>query len=131
MTPKSTSPAASNADSATPLDSPNAFAICAAIELAPASMMFGRISNSWLMMSKIAIVSPSARPSPSIAPPMIPPRPNGRTTDRIMPHRVPPWASAPSFSPGGTCEKTSRITAVQIGTTMSETTTPAVKADGP
>ena len=34
---------------------------------------------------------------------------------RITPHFVPPSASAPSFSPGGACENTSRITAVQIG----------------
>ena len=46
------------------------------------------------------MVSPSARPRPSIVPPMMPPRPNGRTTVRIMPQRVAPSASAASFSPG-------------------------------
>ena len=40
-----------------------------------------------LMMIATAIVSPSARPSPSIEPPMMPPRPNGRTTARIIPQR--------------------------------------------
>ncbi len=62
---------------------------------------------------------------------MIPPLPNGSTTARIMPQRVPPSASAPSFSPGGTCENTSRITDVAIGITISDTTTPATNADGP
>ena len=76
------------------------------------------------MMSVTAIVSPSARPRPSIEPPMIPPLPNGSTTVLITPHFVPPSASAPSFSPGGACEKTSRITAVQIGTIISATTMP-------
>ena len=72
------------------------------------------------------MVSPSARPSPSIDPPTMPPRPNGSTTVRTMPQREAPSASAPSFSPTGAWEKTSRITAVQMGTTMSDTTTPAM-----
>ena len=36
----------------------------------------------------MVMVSPSARPRPSIVPPMIPPRPYGSTTERIMPQRV-------------------------------------------
>ena len=81
------------------------------------------------MISVTAIVSPSARPSPSIEPPMMPPRPNGSTTVLITPHFVPPSASAPSFSPGGACENTSRMTAVQIGTIMSATTMPAMNVE--
>ena len=46
---------------------------------------------------------------------MIPPLPKGRTTVRIIPQRVPPRASAPSFSPGGACENTSRKIAVHRG----------------
>ena len=60
---------------------------------------------------------------------MMPPLPNGSTTVRIMPHLVPPSASAPSFSPGGACEKTSRMTEVQIGTIISATTSPAMNVD--
>ena len=46
-----------------------------------------------------------------------------------MPHASPPSASAPSFSPGGACENTSRMTAVQIGTIISATTMPAMNVD--
>ena len=60
---------------------------------------------------------------------MMPPRPYGSTTVRIIPHRVPPSASAASFSPGGVCENTSRTTAVTIGSTISDTTMPAMKID--
>ncbi len=76
-----------------------------------------------------AMVSPSARPSPSIEPPMIPPRPNGSTTVRTMPHRVPPRASAASFSAGGVWAKTSRETEAMIGRTMSDTTIPAMNIE--
>ena len=47
-------------------------------------------SNIGEMISVTAIVSPSARPRPSIDPPMMPPRPNGSTTVSITPHFVPP-----------------------------------------
>ena len=47
----------------------------------------------------------------------------------ITPHFVPPSASAPSFSPGGACENTSRMTAVQIGTIISATTSPAMNVE--
>jgi uncharacterized membrane-anchored protein len=40
-----------------------------------------------------------------------------------MPHRVAPSANAPSRSPIGTCEKTSRITTHWIGITIIATTT--------
>ncbi len=79
--------------------------------------------------SATAIVSPSARPSPSIAPPTIPPRPYGSTTARIIPHRVLPSASAASFSPGGVCANTSRTTDATIGTTINATTMPAMNIE--
>ena len=60
---------------------------------------------------------------------MMPPRPNGSTTVRTTPHLVDPSASAPSFSPTGACENTSRITAVQIGTIMIATTMPAMNVE--
>ncbi len=48
---------------------------------------------------------------------------------RIIPQRVPPSASAASFSPGGVCVNTSRVTAATIGSTISDTTMPAMNID--
>ena len=64
-----------------------------------------------------------------MVPPMIPPRPNGRTTERIIPHRVAPRAKAPSRSPSGAWEKTSRMIEHWIGMTISATTSPAMKVE--
>ena len=75
------------------------------------------------------IDSPIARPSASIEPPMMPPRPNGMTTARIIRQRLPPRASAASFSPGGVCANTSRMTAVAVGVSISATSTPAMNGD--
>ena len=61
--------------------------------------------------------------------PMSPPRPNGRTTDRITPARVDPSANAPSLSPSGVSEKISRQMDATIGTIMIPTTIPAMNAD--
>ena len=74
------------------------------------------------------MVSPRARPRPSMVPPMMPPRPKGSTTERIMPQRVAPSARAASRSPGGAWEKTWRITAHDIGSTIIATAMPAQKA---
>ena len=52
-------------------------------------------------MIATAIVSPSARPRPSIEPLMIADLPNGRTVIRIISQRVAPSASAPSCSSRG------------------------------
>ena len=87
------------------------------------------MSKAGEMMSSTAIVSPSARPRPSIVPPMMPPRPNGSTTVRIMPHRVAPSASAASRSPSGACANTSRITAQASGITIIATASPAMNAE--
>ncbi len=75
------------------------------------------------------IVSPNARPRPNIVPPMIPPRPNGINTIRIIPQCVDPNANAASFSPGGHNENTSRITEHAIGITINDTTSPAMNND--
>jgi hypothetical protein len=48
---------------------------------------------------------------------------------RTMPQRVPPSARAASFSPGGAWAKTSRVTEATIGSTISDTTTPAMNID--
>ena len=74
------------------------------------------------------MVSPRARPRPSIVPPMMPPRPKGSTTVRIIPHVVAPSASAASFSPGGVWAKTWRMIAQAIGITIIETAMPAKNA---
>ena len=58
---------------------------------------------------------------------MSPPRPNGRTTVRIIWDRVAPRASAPSRSPGGARLKTSRDTEATMGTIIRPTTRPAIK----
>ena len=75
------------------------------------SAMFAAIGVgfSWLTRSKLtipetermivtAIVSPSARPSPSIDPLITADFPKGRTTIRIISQRVAPRAMAPSSS---------------------------------
>src|SRR5699024_7142781 len=62
-----------------------------------------------------AIVSPSARPRPSIAAEMMPERPNGRTAWRIISHRVAPRAREASSCSRGVCRNTSRMVAVMIG----------------
>ena len=96
--------------------------------LPPFSVRLLLISKEGERISATAMVSPSARPSASIVPPMIPPRPKGSTTVRTMPQVVAPSASAASFSPGGVCEKTWRITAHAIGITIIDTAMPATKA---
>ena len=65
-----------------------------------------------------AIVSPSARPRPSIAAEMTPRRPNGSTAVRIISHRVAPRASAASLWVSGVWANTSRLIAVTIGRIM-------------
>ena len=78
---------------------------------------------------RTAIVSSRARPSPSMTAPMIPPRPKGMTTGRIICHRLAPRARAASRSPAGAREKTSRQIEVTIGTIMIPTTSPAMKIE--
>ncbi len=84
-------------------------------------------------MTKVtAIVSPSARPSPSMMPPMTP-------TLRVGQHDVPddlpgrrsrvPYAD--SFSTGGTISNTSRITDAMNGMIMTDRMMPAVRMPMP
>ena len=72
-----------------------------------------------------AIVSPSARPRPSIAPLITEDLPNGRTVIRIISQRVAPSACAPSCSLRGVCAKASRATAETIGRIITARTSPA------
>ncbi len=72
-----------------------------------------------------AIVSPRARPRPSMAPLITDDLPNGRTVIRIISQRVAPSACAPSWSLRGVCVKTSRATAETIGRIITARTSPA------
>src|SRR5690606_3292059 len=72
-----------------------------------------------------AIVSPSARPRPSIDAPMIADRPNGSTVILIISQCVAPSASAASSCRRGVCRNASRTTAVMIGSTMTASTSAA------
>ncbi len=74
-----------------------------------------------------AIVSPRARPRPSMEAEMMPGRPNGRTAVWIISQRVAPRASAASSCSFGVCRKTSRQSAVTIGRIMTARTTATVK----
>ena len=74
-----------------------------------------------------AMVSPSARPRPSIVAPMVPVRALGSTTSRIISQRVEPSAYAPKISASGVLSMTSRVTDVMIGRIMIASTTLAAK----
>ena len=76
-----------------------------------------------------AIVSPSARPRPSIEAEMMPERANGSTEIRITSQRVAPSASAASSCIRGTCRKTSRLTLVMIGRIMIASRMPTVNSE--
>ena len=90
--------------------------------------------NSWKVTVPVAestiataIVSPRARPRPSIEAETMPLRPKGSTAMRIISQRVAPSASAASSWRTGVCRKISRQIAVMIGTTMTARTIAAVK----
>ena len=61
--------------------------------------------------------------------PIMPPRPKGRTTVRIICQRLAPRARAASRSPAGARENTSRQMEATMGTIMSPTTRPAMKIE--
>src|ERR1700752_771246 len=73
-----------------------------------------------------AMVSPRARPRPSITPETTPERAYGKTARRIVSQRVAPNAIAASSWRRGVWAKTSREIAVVIGMTMIASTMPAV-----
>ena len=87
--------------------------------------------NPEFSTSATAMVSPSARPRPSIAAEIIPARPNGSTAVRIISHLVAPSAQAASMVSRGTCRNTSRLTAETIGMIMIASTMPAISSDLP
>ena len=73
-----------------------------------------------------AIVSPIARPRPSITAPTMPPIEWGSTAPVIISHRVAPRASAPSRSVCGQVSITSREIEVMIGVIITARISPAV-----
>ncbi len=76
-----------------------------------------------------AIVSPSARPRPSITAAITPGLPYGRTAVRIISQLVAPRASAASSLACGVWRNTSRESEVMIGSTMIASTS-AAEQDG-
>jgi hypothetical protein len=98
-------------------------------EFEPRWRMWALTENTGEIRSATAIVSPRARPRPSMVAPIAPPLPNGSTTHRIIPQRVAPSANAPSRSPAGACEKTSRITEQAMGAAIMATTIPAMNVE--
>src|SRR6478752_5458072 len=76
-----------------------------------------------------AIVSPSARPRPSIEAEITPERPKGSTERRMTSQRVAPRARAASSFIFGTWRKTSRLTLVTIGRIMIASRMPTVKSE--
>ena len=74
-----------------------------------------------------AIVSPRARPRPSIDADTMPGRANGSTAIRIISQRVAPRARAASSCRRGTWRKTSRLSAVTIGKIITASTTATVR----
>ena len=88
----SDSPAAMSAEIANGEPSPYRSAMREETEDVPDSRMRGCTANVTEMTMNTAMVSPSARPRPSMVPPMMPPVPNGMTTVRTIPHRVDPRA---------------------------------------
>src|SRR5215469_7219556 len=85
-----------------------------------------------LPMTKVtAIVSPRARPRPSMVPPTMPALEYGTTTCQMTSQVVAPSPYADSFNTSGTVSNTSRITADMNGMTMTASTIPAVSTPIP
>src|SRR5919202_1226281 len=82
------------------------------------------ISGRLPMTIVTAIVSPTARPKPSMIAPAMPGAPLASTI-RVVSHFVAPKASAASRCETGTAASTSRTTAVIIGVTMMASMQPA------
>ena len=88
------------------------------------------ISGRLPMTIVTAIVSPTARPKPSMIAPAMPGAPPASTT-RVVSQRVAPKASAASRCETGTAASTSRMTAETIGVTMIASMTPPVRSPRP
>src|SRR6185312_13336682 len=122
---KSTRPAAMSSDIRRPKASGKFSAISAAIVWLPEEISEG-MRDPVDRTRATAMVSPRARPRPSITAEMIPARANGSTAMRIISQRVAPRASAASSWSPGVCRKISRDSEVMIGSTITARTMPAV-----
>ena len=78
-----------------------------------------------------AMVSPMARPRPSIAAPTRPLRTRGNTATRSISQRVAPIAIAPFLSSCDTVMSASRDSDVMMGVIITARITPAVMNDAP
>jgi hypothetical protein len=126
-----TSPDATRADLPVAPDSPNLVAMLAAIVLPPGSARWSLMSKLAARTRAMAIVSPRARPRPSITAPTSPLRLKGRTAVRMVSQRVAPSARAASRCTVGAWRKISRARAATIGSTMTASTTDADRIDRP
>src|SRR5674536_40690 len=119
----STRPLAISASRPVLPDSPNFVAMFAAMLLPPGVSTRQLTSNEAASTSATAIVSPSARPRPSITALISPGRLGGSTAVLIISHRVAPSASAASRFVVGTWARTSREIAEMIGKIITSNTT--------
>ena len=123
---KRVTPSAISASIPSGVDSWKVLTILAAI-VSPCWKMLALMAVPPPIRSATAIVSPSARPRPSMVAPMIPGRLRGTTIERITSQRVAPRANPACRSVSGTAVNTSRTRAVMIGMIMIASTTPAKK----
>src|SRR5690606_40023311 len=118
-------PSSSSADFCIPPASLNSLANADAMELEGEKIDDGKL-NAFPITKVTAIVSPSARPRPSIMPPITPFFVNGNTTFHTTSHVVLPKPYADSLSKGGTRSNTSRITAEMTRHDMKDRIRPPV-----
>ena len=121
----STTPRPISAAVWTPPDSPNWRTMIAGI-VSPRPNTFGVICADAPITRATAMVSPMARPRPSMTAPTMPPKLCGNTAPLIISHLVAPSASAACLSEAGTVANTSRVIDVMMGTIMMATIRPAV-----
>src|SRR5699024_1478768 len=122
---KSMRPAAMSSDCRIPNASGKFSAISEGIVWLPEEMRL-RVNTPPDRTRVTAIVSPSARPRPSMTEEMMPARAKGKTVILIISHWVAPSARAASSCSLGVCRKISRQSAVMIGRIMTASTTPDV-----
>ena len=126
-----TRPDAISAPCPTSPASPNRLAMFAAMVLPPGPRKSKLTAYTLPSVSASAMVSPSARPRPSMTEAMMPGRPYGKTAVRIISHFVAPSASAASSLADGVCWNTSRDSEVTIGSTMIASTIEPSRTDLP
>src|SRR5262245_23767964 len=122
-----TRPVATSTLTSSPDDSGNVSAMLAAIVDGLAELIWLSVTPPETdRISATAMVSPSARPSPSSPALTMAERLNGRTAMRIISQRVAPRPNAASSSLRGVCRNTSRASALTIGRIITVSTTPTV-----